>query len=176
MKFTLFSESGGRRYLLSAPIRRHADIGLLVVMFLGFLASPAGRITDLTFLGAILLILLWYRFRSLSTEKLFSYGTLQQESVQRANFGRKLRGCPDTLVGWRLSSVRITDPKVLAESGLAVHKILVPGEPSEEVNGVVFEVTLAELKAADGYETAAYKRVRVTLHSGTQAWAYVSAA
>ena len=111
-----------------------------------------------------------------NTEKLFSYGTLQQESVQFANFGRKLKGRPDAITGWRLSSVQIADPEVLAESGLAVHRILVPGKPSEEVDGVVFDITPAELQAADGYETDAYKRVRVTLRSGTQAWAYVSAA
>jgi gamma-glutamylcyclotransferase (GGCT)/AIG2-like uncharacterized protein YtfP len=107
-------------------------------------------------------------------EKLFSYGTLQQESVQLANFGRRLQGRPDVLAGWRLSTVEITDPEVLAESGLAVHKILVPGKPSDEIDGVVFEITLEELRAADGYETDAYKRIEVTLQSGAKAWVYVA--
>jgi hypothetical protein len=31
---------------------------------------------------------------------LFSYGTLQQPDVQRATFGRLLRGEPDALVGF----------------------------------------------------------------------------
>ena len=42
--------------------------------------------------------------------KLFSYGTLQQEGVQRAAFGRRLAGVSDTLVGYRQSMVAIEDP------------------------------------------------------------------
>jgi Gamma-glutamyl cyclotransferase, AIG2-like len=109
------------------------------------------------------------------SEKLFSYGTLQQESVQLANFGRKLKGLPDVVIGWRLSTVEIHDPTILVLSGLAVHKILVPGKPSDEVDGVLFEISLKELEAADGYETDAYKRVKVTLRSGKDAWVYVAA-
>lgn|SRR5690242_13140424 len=109
------------------------------------------------------------------TERLFSYGTLQQESVQLANFHRRLKGRPDVLTGWRLSTVEIRDPTVLAQSGLAVHKILVPGSPSNEVDGVVFEISPEELEAADGYETEAYKRVKVKLKSGVEAWVYVAA-
>lgn len=112
----------------------------------------------------------------LHTEPLFSYGTLQQESVQLANFNRKLRGRIDSVLGWRMSTVQIRDPQVLAESGLAVHRILVPGAPADEVHGVVFDITPAELKAADGYETDDYKRVKLKLRSGSEAWVYVSAA
>lgn len=110
-----------------------------------------------------------------NTERLFSYGTLQQESVQLANFGRKLQGRADVVVGWRLAAVQITDPKVLALSGLSVHKIMVPGQPTDEVDGVVFEITPDELKAADGYETADYKRIKVKLRSGNETWVYVAA-
>ncbi|HEY1773582.1 MAG TPA: gamma-glutamylcyclotransferase family protein [Gammaproteobacteria bacterium] len=110
-----------------------------------------------------------------ASEKLFSYGTLQQESVQLANFGRKLKGRADVVVGWRLAAVQISDPKVLALSGLSVHKIMVPGEPMDEVDGVVFDITPEELKAADSYETADYKRVKVTLRSGSETWVYVAA-
>lgn len=110
------------------------------------------------------------------TEKLFSYGTLQQESVQLANFNRKLKGQLDSVTGWRLSTVEIKDPEVLAESGLAIHRILVPGAPADEVHGLVFEITPAELKAADSYETDDYRRVKLKMRSGSEAWAYVSAA
>ncbi|HLW73795.1 MAG TPA: gamma-glutamylcyclotransferase family protein [Gammaproteobacteria bacterium] len=109
------------------------------------------------------------------SEKLFSYGTLQQETVQLANFGRKLKGRADVVVGWRLASIEINDPMVVGLSGLALHKILVPGEPSDEVDGVVFEISPEELEAADAYETDAYKRVEVRLRSGTEAWVYVAA-
>ena len=40
---------------------------------------------------------------------------------------------------------------------------------------MVFELTPQELAAADGYETDAYKRVKVKLCSGTEAWVYVAA-
>ena len=109
------------------------------------------------------------------TARLFSYGTLQQESVQLANFGRRLNGQADVLTGWRLSTVQITDPDVLAQSGLAVHKILVPGQPTDEIDGVVFEITPQELGAADGYETDTYRRVKLRLRSGFEAWVYVAA-
>lgn len=109
------------------------------------------------------------------TERLFSYGTLQQESVQLANFGRRLNGQADVLTGWRLSTVQIIDPEVLVQSGLSVHKILVPGKLSDEIDGVVFEITSEELKAADGYETEAYRRVKLRLRSGIETWVYVAA-
>ena len=32
------------------------------------------------------------------SERLFSYGTLRDEAVQRANFGRTLQGSPDAAV------------------------------------------------------------------------------
>lgn len=108
-------------------------------------------------------------------ERLFSYGTLQQASVQLANFGRRLKGRADVLAGWRLSTVEIKDPDVLAQSGLAIHKILVPGEASDEIDGVVFEVTPQELRAADAYETSDYRRVKARLRSGAEAWVYVAA-
>jgi gamma-glutamylcyclotransferase (GGCT)/AIG2-like uncharacterized protein YtfP len=107
-------------------------------------------------------------------EKLFSYGTLQQESVQLANFGRKLQGHADVVTGWRLSTVEITDPEVLAESGLSAHRIMVPGEPTDEVDGLVFEIMPEELKAADSYETEDYKRIKIKLRSGIESWVYVS--
>jgi hypothetical protein len=40
-------------------------------------------------------------------EKLFSYGTLQQEGVQLATFGRKLEGRPDQLNGYKLGLLEI---------------------------------------------------------------------
>jgi gamma-glutamylcyclotransferase (GGCT)/AIG2-like uncharacterized protein YtfP len=42
------------------------------------------------------------------------------------------------------------------------------------VSGTAFEVSEAELAAADEYEKqAAYVRIEVTLASGAQAWVYV---
>jgi gamma-glutamylcyclotransferase (GGCT)/AIG2-like uncharacterized protein YtfP len=108
--------------------------------------------------------------------KLFSYGTLQQDDVQIATFGRRLDGVDDALPGFRREMVRITHPAVIAASGADHHPIVVEtGEPDHAVAGMVFEVTDAELAAADDYEVDDYKRVAVRLSSGLNAWVYVKA-
>lgn len=110
------------------------------------------------------------------TEKLFSYGTLRYEGVQFSTFGRKLNGSPDILNGYKLSQLQINDPHVVATSGEAVHPILIAtGNMTDEVNGIVFDVTSKELALADQYEVADYKRVNVKLLSGLCAWVYISA-
>ena len=109
------------------------------------------------------------------SEYLFSYGTLQQDEVQMASFGRLLKGAPDALVGWKQEMVEITDPDVLAKSGKRYHPIVMPGDADDRVPGMVFEVTAEELAAADRYEVADYQRVAAKLASGLTAWVYVKA-
>jgi gamma-glutamylcyclotransferase (GGCT)/AIG2-like uncharacterized protein YtfP len=107
---------------------------------------------------------------------LFSYGTLQQDDVQRATFGRLLAGHADRLPGDAQAMVAIDDPQVVATSGQTHHPIVRPGGvASDAVDGTVFEITDEELASADRYEVAAYQRVGVTLASGRQAWVYVDA-
>ena len=106
---------------------------------------------------------------------LFTYGTLQQEGVQLSSFGRLLKGAPDALPGWKREMVEITDPDVLAKSGMRFHPIIVPGGACDEVTGMVFEITEDELASADRYEVSDYKRVAARLKSGTEAWVYVKA-
>ena len=108
-------------------------------------------------------------------ERLFSYGTLQQDDVQKASFGRLLKGAPDALPGWRQVMIEITDGDVIAKSGKTHHPVILPGRPDEQVAGAVFEITPEELAAADRYEVSDYKRVSVTLASGLVAWVYVKA-
>jgi len=105
---------------------------------------------------------------------LFSYGTLQQDEVQRSTFGRLLRGERDELVGFEQSLVRIEDPQVVATSGKDHHPIVKwCGRGDSRVSGTVFEVSDAELASADRYEVAAYARVATVLASGREAWVYV---
>jgi hypothetical protein len=112
-----------------------------------------------------------------NTEKLFSYGTLQYEAVQLANFGRKLEGNRDILPGFELSMVEIKDPEVIATSGESAHPIIAyTGRASDKVKGIVFNVSQKELEEADKYEVSDYKRVSVQLASGIKAWVYVHAA
>ena len=107
------------------------------------------------------------------SQLLFAYGTLQQESVQLATFGRKLEGTADTLVGYRLTAVRIEDPDFVAASGTANHRNLqFTGDPDEFVEGTAFAVTNAELEQADAYEPTGYARTLVQLRSGLNAWVY----
>ena len=109
-------------------------------------------------------------------EKLFSYGTLQYEAVQLDTFGRTLKGSPDSLIGYCIEELTITDPKVIALSGESVHKVLIyTGNEEDTVAGTVFEVTHEEILKADSYEVEDYKRVSLTLKSGNTAWIYVSA-
>jgi len=107
------------------------------------------------------------------SELLFSYGTLQQDGVQLAQFGRRLVGHADALMGWRQEMVEITDPDVLAKSGKALHPILIPGRKDDSVPGMVFEITAEELAAADRYEVDDYRRIAAPLQSGVTAWVYV---
>ena len=108
------------------------------------------------------------------TEKLFSYGTLQYEAVQLTNFGRKLAGRVDTLSKFELSELKITDADVIATSGEDIHPVVIyTGEITDKVQGMVFDVNSDELKQADSYEVADYKRVKVKLDSGISAWVYI---
>jgi hypothetical protein len=107
---------------------------------------------------------------------LFSYGTLQQDSVQLASFGRLLEGVDDAMQGYRRSLIEITDPDVIRKSSSRFHPIVEPSpNPADEVAGKLFRITQAELSAADQYEVADYRRVSVRLKSGQDAWVYVKA-
>ncbi|HET9640511.1 MAG TPA: gamma-glutamylcyclotransferase family protein [Allosphingosinicella sp.] len=107
---------------------------------------------------------------------LFSYGTLRQENVQLATFGRRLEGKPDILPGFAVSPMTITDPHVVATSGCAVHTIARPsGNPADRIPGIVFLLTPAEIEAADRYEAGPIERIRARLESGAEAFVYVAA-
>ncbi len=111
-----------------------------------------------------------------TTTLLFSYGTLQLASVQQAQFGRLLIGRADALPGYACTRVEITDPHVLAASGERFHPIVAPSDnPDDAVDGMVLELSAAELAAADAYEVDDYVREEVTLRSGARAWVYVRA-
>jgi len=89
----------------------------------------------------------------------FSYGTLPQEDVQLSTFGRLLQGQRDELLGFEHHA-----------------NVTFNGRNDSRVTGTAFEITDAELAAADRYERqAAYKRVAAMLASGRQARVYVDA-
>ena len=105
---------------------------------------------------------------------LFSYGTLQLRELQRTLFGRELIGQPDALAGYAVSPLLITDPDVIAKSGTAHHTIVrATGNPRDEVAGTVYQITQADLDAADAYEVADTRRVSLRLKSGIDAFVYL---
>jgi gamma-glutamylcyclotransferase (GGCT)/AIG2-like uncharacterized protein YtfP len=95
-------------------------------------------------------------------EYLFVYGTLQVPKVQESVFGRSVTGTPDILDGFARSTISFGE----------MTYFIVVEQASEQVEGMVLEITPEELVRADRYETSAYRRFRVTLRSGTEAWVY----
>ena len=109
------------------------------------------------------------------TESLFSYGTLQSETVQLATFGRRLDGEPDALVGYSIAMIKIEDQDFVVTSGTPHHRNLrFTGTPSDIVEGARLSLTKAELDLADSYEPSNYERIQVQLRSGATAWVYIS--
>tara|TARA_B100001123_G_C15321528_1_gene1028097 strand:+ start:1219 stop:1551 length:333 start_codon:yes stop_codon:yes gene_type:complete len=107
-------------------------------------------------------------------EKLFSYGTLQQEKVQLDTFGRLLEGKRDVLQEYCISEVRIKDKSVIKLSGKEIHPVLIfTGDIKDEVEGTVFRINSSELLMADKYEVDDYSRIEAILKSETRAWIYV---
>jgi gamma-glutamylcyclotransferase (GGCT)/AIG2-like uncharacterized protein YtfP len=106
---------------------------------------------------------------------LFSYGTLQQEEVQLATFGRKLEGEKDLLIGYEPSLVKIADPELASRLKKLHHdNVKKTDDEWSNVQGTVFEVTDEELAKADAFEAQFdYKRVTLPLASGNEAWVYV---
>jgi len=97
-------------------------------------------------------------------EYLFTYGTLQDTQVQEYIFGRILEGQSDSVLGFKVLENAVYGKYALAQQ---------TSNLEDETPGVVYEVTLSELKKADVYETSAYRREKFPLKSGKQAWIYV---
>lgn len=105
---------------------------------------------------------------------IFAYGTLQQQKVQLATYGRLLSGAADVLQGYRLMPLKISDPRVIELSGKAVHTIArATRDPLDRIEGLVFEISEDELAATDAYEVDLYARIEAALESGRKAWVYV---
>lgn len=105
---------------------------------------------------------------------LFSYGTLQTQTVQLSIFGRTIQTTADALVGYQLSEIQVEEPKFLAHSPAVQRNVQYTGNTSHIVEGPVLALTKKELEQADAYEPAEYKRVSVQLRSGLNAWVYLN--
>jgi hypothetical protein len=108
--------------------------------------------------------------------RVFSYGTLQLESVQRALFGRLVAMEDDVLTGFESVTITITDPAVLDASGTETHLTLLPSnDPAAAIPGKTLAITVGDLPAMDEYEGDNYRRIEAVLASGNTAWVYVKA-
>ena len=58
-------------------------------------------------------------------------------------------------------------------SAFGHHAARATGVPDDEIPGILFEISEAELHATDAYEVDVYARVEVVLGSGRAAWVYV---
>jgi len=106
---------------------------------------------------------------------IFSYGTLQNEDVQRKTYGRRLEGQPDALPCFAPALVKIDDAEVVAALGKTHHaNAAFTGNVEDHVTGMAFEISDDELTRTDGYEAPfAYRRIEADLASGRRAWVYV---
>lgn len=105
---------------------------------------------------------------------LFSYGTLQLESVQLENYGRLLKGEREKLFGYTIEKLKITDLFVIEKSKLEFHPIAIKSyNQSDFIEGTIFEITETELLETDKYEVAQYSRILETFASGKKAWIYI---
>ena len=108
-------------------------------------------------------------------ENLFSYGTLQKDTVQLALFGRLLHGSKDRLNDHQLASVEIKDGSFLSKGEQNYQLTVIPSTGNNDsIEGMVFEISAEELLLADNYEPAEYKRVIIALASGKKAWIYLA--
>ena len=104
-------------------------------------------------------------------EKIFAYGSLQNEDIQKDLFGRILEGTPQTLIGYIVKEIQIEE-----EFGLVRYPIITQTEkPEDTINGMVYSITTKELHQSDLYEGLHYKRIEVHLQSDQKAWAYSAA-
>jgi gamma-glutamylcyclotransferase (GGCT)/AIG2-like uncharacterized protein YtfP len=104
-------------------------------------------------------------------EKLFAYGSLQNEDIQTDLFGRILEGTPEKLIGYIVKNIQIEE-----EFGLVYYPIITEThKPEDTINGMVYAITTKELHQSDLYEGLHYKRVEVQLQSEQKAWAYSAA-
>jgi gamma-glutamylcyclotransferase (GGCT)/AIG2-like uncharacterized protein YtfP len=94
----------------------------------------------------------------------FAYGTLRKEAVRRELLGYSLVSYPALLTGFSLSTIVLenTEYPIIIENP----------ESLEIIDGEYFEVGEKDLKKLDDYESAAYRRKKVTLENQIVAWVY----
>ena len=94
---------------------------------------------------------------------MFTYGSLQEEKIQSALYGRSLKGKKDCLLGYVMLEQKIFDQYPVIRPSLL---------KTDVICGMVYEISERELLKTDVYEGNSYKRKEVVLQSGKSAWVY----
>ena len=101
----------------------------------------------------------------------FSYGTLQNKTIQLELYGTLLQGQPDILKGFKLNSIML-------KNNLGENKmypiIEYTGNPNETIKGFVFKMSHTQLSATDIYEGPSYKRISTITELGRTCWVYAA--
>jgi gamma-glutamylcyclotransferase (GGCT)/AIG2-like uncharacterized protein YtfP len=98
-------------------------------------------------------------------ENLFVYGTLKNAEVQKGVIGRVVKKEEDILRGWKKTRILV---------GSEVFPVINRDDKSN-VYGQVIVLDSDELEKVDDYKTSSYRRMKVFLASGKDAWVYVRA-
>lgn len=98
----------------------------------------------------------------MSTQLLFVYGTLLDESTQAKVIGRSIGAVADVLPDFTKQTIEVHGQVYPCAVATKEHTI----------RGMTLEVSEDELQKIDEYETAAYERRQVVLASGKAAWVY----
>ncbi len=105
---------------------------------------------------------------------LFSYGTLQNEDVQRDVLGKVLPGQADRLPFYDQSVLEVVNGGRAEASGTARYLLAhYSGRHTDVLQGTAYPVTAADLRRTDKFQGPAYKRIASVLGSGVCAWVYV---
>ncbi|MCX2745567.1 gamma-glutamylcyclotransferase [Mangrovivirga sp. M17] len=105
--------------------------------------------------------------------KVFAYGTLRDDSIQKKLFSRLLKGIKDSLCGFRqynIQWIENIDGKNIYSTYPAISK---SGNDQDLIDGYLYELTDDELLITDEYEGDEYQRIIITTNSGTEAFVYI---
>lgn len=90
-------------------------------------------------------------------------------------FGRTLQGLADLLRGYKTATIEIRDESFLSKGEEKYQQTLIATtDKNDIIKGTVLEITAEELLLADTYEPDNYKRIKVVLDSGKEAWIYIA--
>ncbi|MGW4778390.1 GDSL-type esterase/lipase family protein [Streptomyces filamentosus] len=108
--------------------------------------------------------------------RLFAYGTLREEPVRDALFGRRVPSAPAVLVGHVPAAARpATGPDAAAVPGGPTGRPTLERRIDARTEGTVLHLTDDELAAVDAHAAGHGVRRRVVLASGERAWTHLDA-